>query len=237
MLRSPNTELVCTLCSARWHFFSRGAWQAEYPTNWNLSTSLQPEVGTWGVHGVQNVPRSAWVKTDAASVCVSTVVAFAVLLAASVFTHALRGTFCTFCTPSRCPPLTWTLSKRTFGYWTAMVVDVAKRLRAHTILRAQRLSMKTALQCIGAKVQSWKSRIANFIVAMRGGGKEGERSFVSQSDNKTATESIDRESSECHAAQQAVRASRGDWRNCGVNYLGGWATRRESCRRRQRFHE
>jgi hypothetical protein len=39
--------------------------------------------------GVQNVPHSAWVKTD---------VAFAVLLAASVFTHALRRTFSTpFC--------------------------------------------------------------------------------------------------------------------------------------------
>jgi hypothetical protein len=48
-----------------------------------------------GVHGVQNVPRSAWVKTDVASVCVSTDIAFAVLLAAPVFTHALRGKFCT----------------------------------------------------------------------------------------------------------------------------------------------
>ena len=44
--------------------------------------------------GVQNVPRSAWVKTDAASRRVSTDVAFAVLLAASVFTHVQRGTFC-----------------------------------------------------------------------------------------------------------------------------------------------
>jgi hypothetical protein len=35
-------------------------------------------------------------KTDAVSVCVvSADVAFAVLLAASVFTHALRGTLCT----------------------------------------------------------------------------------------------------------------------------------------------
>jgi hypothetical protein len=48
-----------------------------------------------GVQGVQNVPRRAWVNTDAVSVCVSTDVAFAVSLATSVFTHALRGTFCT----------------------------------------------------------------------------------------------------------------------------------------------
>jgi hypothetical protein len=54
---------------------------------------------------VQNVPRSAWVKTHATSVCVSTDAAFAVLLAASVFTHVLRGTFCTPCTPPRGPPL------------------------------------------------------------------------------------------------------------------------------------
>jgi hypothetical protein len=52
-----------------------------------------------GVQGVQNVHRSAWGKTDAASVCVSTDIAFAVLLAASVFTHALGGTFCIPCTP------------------------------------------------------------------------------------------------------------------------------------------
>jgi hypothetical protein len=54
-----------------------------------------PEVGTWGVHEVENAPRSAWAKTDAASVRVSTDVASAVLLTASVFTHALRGTLCT----------------------------------------------------------------------------------------------------------------------------------------------
>jgi hypothetical protein len=42
------------------------------------------------MQGVQNVPRSAWVKTDAASRRVSTDVAFAVLLVASVFTHAVR---------------------------------------------------------------------------------------------------------------------------------------------------
>jgi hypothetical protein len=57
------------------------------------------ELGTWGIKGVQNVPRSGWVKTDAASVSVSTDVAFDVSLAASVFTHALRGTFCIPCTP------------------------------------------------------------------------------------------------------------------------------------------
>jgi hypothetical protein len=38
-----------------------------------------------GVQEVQNVPHSVWVKTD---------VAFAVLLAASVFTHALQGALC-----------------------------------------------------------------------------------------------------------------------------------------------
>jgi hypothetical protein len=55
--------------------------------------------GGEGYSGEQNVSRSARVKIDAASVCVSTNVAFAVLLAASVFTHVLRGTFCTPCTP------------------------------------------------------------------------------------------------------------------------------------------
>jgi hypothetical protein len=64
------------------------------------SGALVAEVGTWGrVQGVQNVPRSAWVKTDAASRRVSTDIAFAVLPAASVFTYALPGTFCTPCTP------------------------------------------------------------------------------------------------------------------------------------------
>ena len=46
------------------------------------------------IQRIQNVPRSAWVKTDAASMCVSTNT-FAVLLATSIFTHALRSTFCT----------------------------------------------------------------------------------------------------------------------------------------------
>ena len=57
-----------------------------------------PEVGTWGVQGLQNVPRSAWVKTYAASKTAN---------ATSVFTHALRGTFCTPCTPPppKCPLL------------------------------------------------------------------------------------------------------------------------------------
>jgi hypothetical protein len=55
--------------------------------------------GHLGVQRIQDVPRSVWVKTDGASVCVfSTDVAFAVLLAASVFTHALRSTFCIPCT-------------------------------------------------------------------------------------------------------------------------------------------
>ena len=77
-----------------------------------ITAHWRPEVGTWGggspgAH-LQSVPRSAWVKTDAASRRVSTDVAFAVLvIAASVSTHALRGTFCTPCTPPpRCPPLT-----------------------------------------------------------------------------------------------------------------------------------
>ena len=61
--------------------------------------SVVAEVDTWGQ--VHNVPRSAWVKTHAVSVRVSTDVAFAVLLAASVFTHALRGTLCTSCTVPR----------------------------------------------------------------------------------------------------------------------------------------
>jgi hypothetical protein len=69
--------------------------------------TTEAEAGTWGVQERQNVPRSAWVKTDAASVWVSTDVAFAVLLAASVFTHALRGTFCTPCTPPQLPDLNW----------------------------------------------------------------------------------------------------------------------------------
>ena len=56
-----------------------------------------------GGTGVQNVPRSAWVKTDAASRHVSTDVTFAVLLAASVLTHALRGTYILY--PSYPPPL------------------------------------------------------------------------------------------------------------------------------------
>jgi serine/threonine protein kinase len=51
--------------------------------------------GERGYRGVQNVPRSAWVKTDAASKTAN---------ATSVFNHALRGTFCTPCT-LRCPPL------------------------------------------------------------------------------------------------------------------------------------
>ena len=52
--------------------------------------------GHLGVQEVHNVPRSAWVKTDAASkMAVETHT-----LAESVFTHALRGTFCTPCTPS-----------------------------------------------------------------------------------------------------------------------------------------
>jgi hypothetical protein len=50
------------------------------------------KVETWWGTGEQSVPRSAWVKTDAANT-------FAVLLAVSVSTYALRGTFCTPCTP------------------------------------------------------------------------------------------------------------------------------------------
>ena len=50
--------------------------------------------GGGGLQGVQNISRSAWVKTDAASRRVSIDVAFAVLLAASVSTHVLRGTLC-----------------------------------------------------------------------------------------------------------------------------------------------
>ena len=60
-----------------------------------------PEVGTWGegIHEVQNVLRSAWVKTDAASKTANATSVKTRLLAASVFTHALRGTLCTPCTP------------------------------------------------------------------------------------------------------------------------------------------
>jgi hypothetical protein len=54
-----------------------------------------------GVQGVQNVPRSALVKTNVASRRISTDVAFAVLLAASIFTHTLRGTFGIPCTQGR----------------------------------------------------------------------------------------------------------------------------------------
>ena len=49
--------------------------------------------------GVQNVPRSAWVNTDAASRRVSIYVAFAVFAGSIFFTHALRGTFCTLYPP------------------------------------------------------------------------------------------------------------------------------------------
>ena len=70
-----------------------------------MLTIQQPRGGYLGggkVQGVQSVPRNAWVKTDAASRRVSTDVVFAVLLAASVFTYALQGTFCS---ASTLPPL------------------------------------------------------------------------------------------------------------------------------------
>jgi hypothetical protein len=61
---------------------------------------LASEVGTWGeeVQKIQNVPRSAWVKTDAASKTANATYVETHTLTASVFTHALRGTFCTSCT-------------------------------------------------------------------------------------------------------------------------------------------
>ena len=52
-----------------------------------------------GVQGVQNVPRSAWVNTDAASKTTTTTSIETHTLAASVFTHTLRGIFCIPCTP------------------------------------------------------------------------------------------------------------------------------------------
>jgi hypothetical protein len=48
-----------------------------------------------GDTGVQNVPRSAWVKTDTASKMANATSVETRLLVASGFTHELRGTFCT----------------------------------------------------------------------------------------------------------------------------------------------
>jgi hypothetical protein len=51
------------------------------------------------VQGEQNVPHSAWVKTDAASKTANATSGETRLLATSVFTYALRDIFCTSCTP------------------------------------------------------------------------------------------------------------------------------------------
>jgi hypothetical protein len=53
----------------------------------------ETEVGTWGVQGVQNVSRSAWVITDASSKTANATSVETHTLAASVFTHAVRVTF------------------------------------------------------------------------------------------------------------------------------------------------
>jgi hypothetical protein len=56
-------------------------------------------IGPWRGTGVHNVPRSAWVKTTLPA-CVSQQESrLPFLLAASVFIHALRGTFCSSCIP------------------------------------------------------------------------------------------------------------------------------------------
>jgi hypothetical protein len=58
-----------------------------------------------GVQGIQNVPRSAWIKTDTESKTANATSVETHLLAASVLTHTLRDTFCTPCTSGLCPPL------------------------------------------------------------------------------------------------------------------------------------
>ena len=61
--------------------------------------------GHLGVQGVQSIPRSAWVKTDAASRRVSADVACAVLLAASG-SYPRDARYILYpCTPPRYPPL------------------------------------------------------------------------------------------------------------------------------------
>ena len=62
--------------------------------------AFRAEMGTWGrVQGVQNVPRIAFVKTDAASKTANATSVETHTLAALIFTHALRGTLFTPCTP------------------------------------------------------------------------------------------------------------------------------------------
>jgi hypothetical protein len=64
----------------------------------NLPYTILGSVQRWtpgGDTGVQNVPRSAWVKTDAANKTANATSVDTHTLAASVFTHALRDTFCT----------------------------------------------------------------------------------------------------------------------------------------------
>ena len=55
----------------------------------NHSTSACQRWAPGGGRGTGGTECTSWVKTDV----------FAVLLAVSVFTYALRGTFCTPCTP------------------------------------------------------------------------------------------------------------------------------------------
>jgi hypothetical protein len=57
-----------------------------------------------GIQGIQNIPRSAWVKTDIGSKTANTTFVETRLRAASVFTRALRGTFYTLCPPPRYSP-------------------------------------------------------------------------------------------------------------------------------------
>ena len=79
---------------------------------------------TWGSTGVQNVSRSAWVNTDAASKTANATSVETRLLAASVFPHALRAGNVRFYPhaaryilyplyPPRCPPLRSLTCKKT----------------------------------------------------------------------------------------------------------------------------
>ena len=62
-------------------------------TKYVPTSGVHQRWGTWGVQGVQNVLRSAWVKTDAATKTANATSVQTHTLAASVFTHALQGTF------------------------------------------------------------------------------------------------------------------------------------------------
>jgi hypothetical protein len=97
---TSTTRCYAPALSAAWN--TKALAHAKYYKKNSASTPGRGRGGHLGVQGIQNIPRSAWVKTDAVSRRFSTVVAFAVLLTALVFTLALRGTFCTPCT--RPPP-------------------------------------------------------------------------------------------------------------------------------------